>query len=173
MAFRRGDVVLIPFPYTDLSASKTRPAVVVSSEIYHTARSEVLLAYVSSQVSRANATIDYVLVDWAAAGLLKPSFVRPKLAAIEPELVAHRVGALSSQDLSEVDRCLRRAMDLTKTALADILAEVDLKAQPAPIVQIVAEKSITAVVSLALEDNPGVDVERLRRLLSTQPMVSV
>jgi mRNA interferase MazF len=51
MAFRRGDVVLIPFPYTDLSASKTRPAVVVSSEIYHTARSEVLLAYVSSQVS--------------------------------------------------------------------------------------------------------------------------
>ncbi len=32
MAFQRGDVVLIPFPYTDLSASKTRPAVVVSSD---------------------------------------------------------------------------------------------------------------------------------------------
>ena len=32
MAFQRGDVVLIPFPYTDLSTSKTRPAVVVSSE---------------------------------------------------------------------------------------------------------------------------------------------
>jgi len=30
MAFRRSDVVLIPFPYTDLSAAKTRPAVVVS-----------------------------------------------------------------------------------------------------------------------------------------------
>ena len=35
MAFRRGDVVLIPFPYTDLSAAKTRPAVLVSSEAYH------------------------------------------------------------------------------------------------------------------------------------------
>ncbi|MEA3397813.1 MAG: type II toxin-antitoxin system PemK/MazF family toxin [Chloroflexota bacterium] len=34
MAFQRGDVVLIPFPYTDLSASKTRPVVVVSSDIY-------------------------------------------------------------------------------------------------------------------------------------------
>jgi mRNA interferase MazF len=86
MAFQRGDVVLIPFPYTDLSASKTRPAVVVSSDIYHTTRSELLLAYASSQVSRANSVVDYVLADWAAAGLLKPSFVWPKVAAIEPAL---------------------------------------------------------------------------------------
>ena len=58
MAFRRGDVVLIPFPYTDLSAAKTRPAVVVSSETYHAARPELLLAYVSSQLSQADPTID-------------------------------------------------------------------------------------------------------------------
>ena len=76
--FQRGDVVLIPFPYTDLSAFKTRPAVVVSSRIYHAARSELLLAYVSSQISQANPTIDYALADWADAGLLKPSFVRPR-----------------------------------------------------------------------------------------------
>lgn len=65
MAFRRGDVVLIPFPFTDLTATKTRPAVVVSSDFYHAARSELLLAYVSSQVSKAHDTIDYVLIDWA------------------------------------------------------------------------------------------------------------
>lgn len=83
MAFRRGDVVLIPFPYTDLSAAKTRPAVVVSSEAYHAARPELLLAYVSSQLSQADPTIDYVLADWKSAGLLKPSFVRAKVAAVE------------------------------------------------------------------------------------------
>lgn len=66
MEFRRGDVVLIPFPYTDLSASKTRPAVVVSSDTYHATRSELLLAYVSSRTSQANPTIDYVLADWLA-----------------------------------------------------------------------------------------------------------
>ncbi len=43
MAFQRGDVVLIPFPYTDLS-SKTRPGVIVSSAVYHAARSELLCA---------------------------------------------------------------------------------------------------------------------------------
>ena len=109
---QRGDVVLIPFPFTDLTATKTRPAVVVSSQLYHQTRSELLLAYVSSQVSKANPQIDYLLTDWAAASLPKPSFLRPKVAAIEPSLVVYRVGQLSVADLSAVDDCLPRAMDL-------------------------------------------------------------
>ncbi len=165
MAFQRGDVVLIPFPYTDLSASKTRPTVVVSSDLYHTVRSEILLAYVSSQISQANPVIDYVLADWSAAGLLKPSFVRPKVAAVEPALVVYRLGTLSAQDLSEVDRCLRRAMALAETALADVLAEVDLMAQPATTVQALAEKSVAAVITFAPGGNPEVNLGRLRGLL--------
>ena len=168
MAFQRGDIVLIPFPYTDLSASKTRPAVVVSSDIYHAVRSEFLLAYVSSQISQANPTIDYVLVDWSDAGLLKPSFVRPKVAAVEPALVVHRVGALSTRDLLEVNRGLRRAMALVETALDDVLAEVDLMVQPAATVQTVAEKSVAAAVSFASAGEPGVHLDRLRGLLSGQ-----
>jgi mRNA interferase MazF len=168
MVFQRGDVVLIPFPYTDLSAFKTRPAVVVSSDIYHAARSELLLAYVSSQVSQANPTIDHVLADWANAGLLKPSFVRPKVAAVELALVVHRVGVLSARDLSEVDRCLRRAMALVETALDDVLAEIDLTIQSVAAVQALAEKSVSAVVSFASAGEPGVHLDRLRELLSAQ-----
>jgi mRNA interferase MazF len=166
MAFRRGDVVLIPFPYTDLSASKTRPAVVVSSDIYHAARSELLLAYVSSQISQADPTIDYVLADWAAAGWLKASYVRPKVATVEPALVVHSVGALSVRDLLEVDRCLRRAMGLAGTLLGDVLAEVDLAIQPAATVQALAEESVAAALSFASAGEPGVDLDRLRELLS-------
>jgi mRNA interferase MazF len=112
MTYQRGDVVLIPFPFTDLSATKTRPAVVVSSQLYHQIRSELLLAYVSSQVSKVDTQIDVVLADWTATGLPKPSFVRPKIAAIEPTLIVHRVGPLSARDLAAVDDCLRRAMSL-------------------------------------------------------------
>ena len=36
MVFRRGNVVLIPFPYTDLSATKTRPAVVIAFQVSRT-----------------------------------------------------------------------------------------------------------------------------------------
>ncbi len=112
MAFRRGDVVLIPFPFSDLSAAKTRPAVVVSGDLYHAIRSELLLAFVSSQTAQANPTLDYVLDDWETAGLLKPSFVRPKIAAVAPALVVYHVGTLSARDLQEVDQRLRRALDL-------------------------------------------------------------
>ncbi len=165
MAFRRGDVVLIPFPYTDLSASKTRPAVVVSGDIYHAVRSELLLAYVSSQISHANPAIDYLLASWKDAGLLKPSFVRPKIAAIEPRLVVRRVGALSTLDLLEVDCCLRRAMALVETAIDDILTKVDLMTHPAATVQALAEKSVAAAVSYASAGETDVNIDRLRTLL--------
>lgn len=112
MAFRRGDVVLIPFPYTDLSATKTRPAVVISSEIYHSVRSEMLLAYLSSRIVTADVRLDYVLLDWKDAGLLKPTFMRPKIAAIEPALVVYHAGALTKRDLAGVDERLHRALGI-------------------------------------------------------------
>lgn len=165
MAFQRGDVVLIPFPFTDLTATKTRPAVVVSSAAYQGVRSELLLAYVSSQIVKATVPIDYVLADWQAAGLLKPSFVRSKLAAIEPTLVVHQVGRLSAQDLSEVDRRLRSAMELTSSALADVAQEIDFAQQSPAIVQVVAEKSVAAIVAFSQTGNLPVDLERVRQLL--------
>ena len=165
MAFQRGDVVLIPFPFTDLSAAKTRPAVVVSSELYHQARSELLLAYISSQVSKVNQTLDYLLLDWTLAGLLRPSFVRPKIAAIEPVLIVHQVGRFSVRDLLEVDRRLRRAMSLTSTALADVIEEVDFMTQPATTVQALAEKSLASVLAFAAADSLEVKVQRLSELL--------
>jgi mRNA interferase MazF len=112
MAYQRGDIVLIPFPFTDLSASKTRPAVVVCSQLYQEVRSELLLAYVSSQVSKANPEIDVVIKEWSKAGLLKPSFVRPKLAAIDPTLIVHHAGHLSDEDMTAVDNSLRIALSL-------------------------------------------------------------
>lgn len=164
MAFQRGDVVLIPFPYTDLSANKTRPAVVVSSSTYHNIRFELLLAYLSSQVSKANPPLDYVLTDWKASGLLKPSFIRPKVATIEPGLVVYQVGRLSTPDLLEVDQRLRQAMALTETALVDIVAEVNLMTQPPDLVQAIAEQAITAIMSFAANHSPGVDTKRLMDL---------
>ena len=112
MAFRRGDVVLVPFPYTDLTAAKTRPAVIVSSDRYHAIRSEFLLAFVTSRIAPVHPLLDYVLHDWQQAGLLKPSLVRPKIAAITESLVVYRIGALSARDLREVDQRLRVALAL-------------------------------------------------------------
>lgn len=165
MAFQRGDVVLIPFPFTDLSATKTRPAVVVSSAVYQSVRPDLLLAYVSSQISQAVSPIDYILRDWQQAGLLKPSFVRPKVAAIEPALIVHQVGQLSERDMDEVDRRLRTAMALTQSALSDAANEVDFLQQSPAVVQMIAEKSVAAVVAFSDAGDFSVNADRLRSLL--------
>jgi len=49
-AYDFGDVILVPFPFTDQSQSKQRPAVVVSNLRYHAERPDVIVMAVTSQV---------------------------------------------------------------------------------------------------------------------------
>lgn len=64
-----GDIVLVPFPFTDQSTTKKRPAVVVSSESYHRDRPDVIILAVTSQGRRAPMAGDAVIVGWKGAGL--------------------------------------------------------------------------------------------------------
>ena len=72
-----GDIVLVPFPFTDQSGTKKRPAVIVSSAAYHQARRDVLIMAVTGQ---------------EGAGLLKPSVIKPVITTIERTLVIRRLG---------------------------------------------------------------------------------
>jgi mRNA interferase MazF len=112
MALRRGDIVLVPFPFSDLRTTKVRPAVVVSGALYHTAEPDLLLAALTSRLAAATGALGYVLRDWQAAGLRFPSAFKPVLLTLEPGRVLHHVRALTSHDLSEVDRRLLQALDL-------------------------------------------------------------
>lgn len=93
--FAFGDVVLIAFPFTDQTATKRRPAVVVSSQAYNLAKPDLILMPVTSQLRSEAALGDVWLEDWRAAGLLKPSAVKPVVATLEQSLVLRRLGALS------------------------------------------------------------------------------
>jgi mRNA interferase MazF len=74
-AYNFGDVVLVPFPFTDQSQAKQRPAVVVSSARYNTERPDLILMAVTSQV-RSPATFGEIVVQhWQAAQLLKLSAI--------------------------------------------------------------------------------------------------
>jgi mRNA interferase MazF len=50
MPYEFGAILLVPFPFTDQSASKRRPAVVVSNSAYNRARSDVVVMAVTSQL---------------------------------------------------------------------------------------------------------------------------
>ena len=78
-----GDVVLVPFPFTDQTASKKRPAVVVSSAAFHAAHVNLIVMAVTSQVSSTPRFGEVNLIDWRGAGLLSPSLVKPTLTTID------------------------------------------------------------------------------------------
>ena len=112
MAYVKGDVVLVPFPFTDLSASRVRPAVVVSSDEYSVHSSDLIVAMVTSQ-PQAGPT-DCGLEDWQEAGLVHPSWVRAKLATLEQRLVQFSPGRLSRRDVRTVEQRLELALGLGK-----------------------------------------------------------
>jgi mRNA interferase MazF len=98
MPFEFGDVVLVPFPFTSQTASKRRPAVVVSSRAYNQARLDVVLMAITSQL-RASAPSDEVWIQgWKSSGLLKPSVIKPVFATIEQSLVIRQLGVLNMTD---------------------------------------------------------------------------
>jgi mRNA interferase MazF len=104
MAFRAGDVVLVPFPYRDRLAERARPAVVVSAETYNL-RGDVVVAAITSYPPRSPS--DHALIDWAAAGLKMPSTARMLLATVASSRILLHVGHLTDHDWSEVQTRLR------------------------------------------------------------------
>ncbi|MBM3341027.1 MAG: type II toxin-antitoxin system PemK/MazF family toxin [Betaproteobacteria bacterium] len=97
IAYSFGDVVLVPFPFTDQSTSKKRPAVVVSSAAYHGARPDIVIMAITSQM-RPAAFGEVMVSSWQAAGLLKPSAIKPVITTIERSLVIRAMGKLPAPD---------------------------------------------------------------------------
>jgi mRNA interferase MazF len=81
-----GDVVLIPFPFTNQIGHKKRPAVVVSSRAYGRQKPDLILMAVTSQL-RPMSLGEVAVTAWEAAGLLKPSVIKPVFTTLEKRLV--------------------------------------------------------------------------------------
>jgi len=102
-----GAVVLVPFPFTDQSGSKKRPAVVVNSAGYQAARRDLVIMAVTSQIRPRPAYGEFLVRDWKKAGLVAPSAVKPVLATIEKRLVIKKLGQLQPPDV----RSLRASLE--------------------------------------------------------------
>lgn len=107
MTFQPGDVVLVPFPFTDLSAAKVRPGVVISDERYNAIEPDVILGALTSQLAASRGPFDYQVRDWRRAGLRLPSAFKPVIATLDPARIVLKIGALSSADWSEIQARLR------------------------------------------------------------------
>lgn len=104
---RPGDVVTVEFP--GATGTKRRPTVVVSTDLYHKTRPDVILGVLTTQVASATMPSDYLLRDWTTAGLRQPSAFRAFLATMPVSSITV-VGHLSARDWDAVQNCLKSAL---------------------------------------------------------------
>lgn len=110
--FQQGDIVIVDFPFSEGDSVKTRPAVVASTDEYHSGRADIIIIAVTFQAPLKPRSTDYELQHWLAEGLDKPSWVRGKLYTVHQARVRGTIGKLGKRDFNGVKRCLSRAFGL-------------------------------------------------------------
>ena len=105
--FEQGDVVRIPFPYTDRNARQHRPALVISKGPLGSGDRLLWVAMITSAENRPWPDDVPLGETYAAAGLPAPSVIRPsKIATIDVE-VAQRLGRINEAVLSRTMKTIR------------------------------------------------------------------
>jgi mRNA interferase MazF len=102
------DVVLVRYPFSDVATAKVRPAVVVSTT--HVSR-DLFVVPLSSRTTDLLAG-EFVLGDWAGAGLNVPSAAKRSVYTIHESLVIKRLGRLPAADGEHLSQSLRQWLGL-------------------------------------------------------------
>jgi mRNA interferase MazF len=98
-AFVKGDVVVSPFPFSDLSASKKRPALVVAT----LTGDDVILCQITSQAVSDSYAVPLTDRDFTSGGLRQASSIRPnRLFTAESSIILYRAGTVSAAKMEEV-----------------------------------------------------------------------
>ncbi len=104
---KKGDIVLIPFPFTDLSGSKNRPAVVLV-----VSGTDVTVSFITSQLKWQD-EFDLIFQPSAENGLKLTSLLKlSKMATLEKAIVIGRLGRLNSSEIRQMNEKLIRLFQL-------------------------------------------------------------
>ena len=103
----KGDIVLITFPFTDLSGSKLRPAVVLADT-----NLDLTVCFITTQTGWQETT-DILLTPSAINGLRKPSLIRTsKMATLDRSLAKGLLGKLSVTEITDLNGKLKVLLQL-------------------------------------------------------------
>ena len=104
----KGDIVLITFPFTDLTGSKLRPAVILVDTVL-----DLTVCFITTQLQWQETT-DVLLMPTSSNGLKKQSLIRTsKIATLDKTLAKGLLGRLTSNELSDLNDKLKSLLHLT------------------------------------------------------------
>jgi mRNA interferase MazF len=103
----KGDIVLITFPFTDLTGQKLRPAVILAST-----NLDLTVCFITTQIQQQEST-DIVLLPTSINGIRKLSLVRTsKIATLDKKLAKGLLGRLTINEISDLNKNLKILLDL-------------------------------------------------------------
>ena len=105
----KGDVVLFPYPFTDLKTKKVRPAVVISN--HDVKYSDVFVVPLTSKIFNLSEG-EFILSKWLQAGLNVETAVKRGCYLANSDIILKRVGKLVGADLTQIENSLKTWLDL-------------------------------------------------------------
>ncbi|MDR1543641.1 MAG: type II toxin-antitoxin system PemK/MazF family toxin [Prevotellaceae bacterium] len=97
--FVKADVVVVSFPFSDLSASKRRPALVLAD----LPGNDILLCQITSLVSNEQSALPLVATDFIMGSLPVNSYIRPaRIFTADKQIIIRKAGKISSNLMNEV-----------------------------------------------------------------------
>ena len=117
MSYKRGEIVLVPFPFTDFSRKKARPAIVLSPSYLNKHSPDVILAAISSKIPLEPNEFELVLQrdssGFSGTGLRVGSVIKAnKLVSMEQSLIYRGLGKVTDKILRELDQRIASALGL-------------------------------------------------------------
>lgn len=107
MIFKAFDVVAVPFPFTDRDATRRRPALVISNELFNKQHDQLILSMITTTTNNVWLS-DVSLTNWQEAGLKVACYFRLKLFTLDQNLVLKKIGHLSSRDTETIQTVLTK-----------------------------------------------------------------
>lgn len=94
----KNSIVLVPFPFDDISATKVRPALCLTSVVGQ--YEEVVIAFISSKISKKSLNSDIIIYkesrDWTGTGLNVDSVIRlHKIVTISKSIIKRKLGEIN------------------------------------------------------------------------------
>ncbi len=103
----KGDIVLIPFPFTDLTGNKLRPAIILI-----VAEFDITVSFITTQLNWQEAT-DIKLLPTTENGIKKNSLIRlSKIATIDKKLALGKIGRINEESIFELNAKLKSLFQL-------------------------------------------------------------
>ena len=103
------DVVVVPFPFTDRSAIKRRPAVVLSNRVFNDGSGHSVLTMITS-AEQSSWPGDLPISDIESAGLTTDCIVRMKLFTLDDRLIIRKAGSLGAADRKKLQATWKKLL---------------------------------------------------------------